>query len=162
VTTRRTFITLLGGAVAWPLAAQAQQPAKLPTIGFLGASTPMVMGQWTAAFVSRLRELGWIDGRTTTIEVRWAEGRSERYTEIATEFVRLKVDVIVTSSAAPVIAAKQATSKILSSSRRQWTLSAASSSPHWRARVVTSPACRFNRPMLLANDWNSCESSYRV
>jgi putative ABC transport system substrate-binding protein len=110
---RREFITLIGGAVAtWPLAARAQQPAKLPTIGFLGASTPMVMGQWTAAFVSRLHELGWIEGRTMAIEVHWAEGLSERYTEIATEFVRLKVDVIVTSSAAPVLAAKQATSSI--------------------------------------------------
>jgi putative ABC transport system substrate-binding protein len=110
---RREFITLLGGAaVAWPLAARAQQPAKLPTIGFLGASTPSVMGQWTATFVQRLRELGWIEGRTIAIEVRWAEGRSERYTAIATEFVRLKVDVIVTSSAAPVLAAKQATSVI--------------------------------------------------
>ena len=111
MTTRRTFVTLLGGAVAWPLAARAQ-PVKLPIIGFLGASTPSVMGQWTASFVQRLRELGWIEGRTIAIEVHWAEGRSDRYTEIATEFVRLKVDVIVTSSAAPVLAAKQATSNI--------------------------------------------------
>jgi ABC-type uncharacterized transport system substrate-binding protein len=111
VTTRRTFVTLLGGAVAWPLAARAQ-PVKLPIIGFLGASTPSVMGQWTASFVQRLRELGWIEGRTIAIEVHWAEGRSDRDTEIATEFVRLKVDVIVTSSAAPVLAAKQATSNI--------------------------------------------------
>ena len=95
---RREFITLLGGAAAaWPLAARAQQPAKLPTIGFLGASTPSAMSQWVAAFVQRLRELGWIEGRTVAIEYRWAEGRSERFAEIAAEFVRLKVDVIVTA-----------------------------------------------------------------
>ena len=74
---RREFITLLGGAAAaWPLAARAQQPGKLPTIGFLGASTPSAWSQWTAAFVQRLRELGWIEGRTVAIEYRWAEGRS--------------------------------------------------------------------------------------
>jgi putative tryptophan/tyrosine transport system substrate-binding protein len=93
---RREFITLLGGAAAWPIAARAQQPAKLPTIGFLGATTTSAQSQSTAAFVQRLRELGWIEGRTVAIEVRWAEGRSERYAEIAAEFVRLKVDVIVT------------------------------------------------------------------
>jgi putative ABC transport system substrate-binding protein len=109
---RRQFISLLGAAaVTLPVAARAQ-PVKLPIIGFLGASTPSVMGQWTASFVQRLRELGWIEGRTLAIEVHWAEGRSERYAEIAAEFVRLKVDVIVTSSAAPVLAAKQATSVI--------------------------------------------------
>ena len=109
---RREFITLLGGAAAaWPLAARAQQP-KLPTIGFLGGDTPSGASQWTAAFVQRLRELGWIEGRTVAIEYRWAEGRAERYTEIATEFVRLKVDVIVTYATAPVIATKQATSEI--------------------------------------------------
>ena len=97
---RREFITLLGGAAAaWPLAARAQQ-AKLPTIGFLGASTPLNWKPWTAAFVQRLRDLGWIEGRTVAIEYRWAEGRNERYSEIATEFVRLKVDVIVTTGTA--------------------------------------------------------------
>jgi putative tryptophan/tyrosine transport system substrate-binding protein len=109
--TRRQLITLLGGAAAWPLAARAQQPAKLPTIGFLGAATPLAWSQWVAALVQRLHELGWIEGRTVAIEYRWAEGRDERYTEIAAEFVRLKVDVIVTSGAA-VIAAKRATSVI--------------------------------------------------
>jgi hypothetical protein len=97
--------------VAWPLAARAQQPAKLPTIGFLGSQTPSTAGQWVAAFVQRLRELGWIEGRTVAIEVRWAEGRFERFAEIAAEFVRLKVDVIVTSGPA-VFAAKHATSVI--------------------------------------------------
>ena len=110
---RREFITLLGGAaVAWPLAARAQQPAKVATIGFLGAGTPVLWSQWVAAFVQRLRELGWIEGRSVAIEFRWAEGRTERFTEIAAEFVRLKVDVIVTSGTPTVLAATQATSVI--------------------------------------------------
>jgi ABC-type uncharacterized transport system substrate-binding protein len=109
---RREFITLLGGAAAWPLAARAQQPGKLPTIGFLGANAPTAQMQWTAAFVQRLRELGWSDGRNLAIEYRWAEGRTERFTEIAAEFVRLKVDVIFTYSTPAVLAAKQATSVI--------------------------------------------------
>jgi putative ABC transport system substrate-binding protein len=108
---RREFITLLGGAAAWPLAARAQQP-KVPTIGFLGSSTPSAMSQWVAAFVQRLRELGWIEGRTVAIEYRWAEGHNSRAVEIAAEFVRLKVDVIVTYATSPVLAAKQATSVI--------------------------------------------------
>jgi putative ABC transport system substrate-binding protein len=110
---RREFITLLSGAaVAWPLAARAQQPGKLPTIGLLGGSTPSAMSQWVSAFIQRLRDLGWIDGRNMAIEYRWAEGRSERFTEIAAEFVRLKVDVIVTSATAAAVAAGHATSVI--------------------------------------------------
>src|SRR5215471_6019671 len=110
---RRAFITLLGGAAAaWPLAARAQQPARLPTIGFLGSSTPLAMSQWVAAFVQRLRDLGWTEGRTVVIEYRWAEGRSSRAAEMAAEFVRLKVDVIVTYATPPALAAKQATSVI--------------------------------------------------
>ena len=109
---RREFITLLGGAAAtWPLAARAQQAGKLPTIGFLGPPTPSAYGPWVAAFVQRLRELGWIEGRTVAIEYRWAEGRRERFAEIAAEFVRLKVDIILTGGTA-VPAAKQATSII--------------------------------------------------
>jgi ABC-type uncharacterized transport system substrate-binding protein len=109
---RRTFISLIGGAaMAWPLAARAQQPAKLPTIGFLGVIPASAQRTWTDAFVQRLRELGWIEGRTVVIEYRWAEGRTERYAEIATEFVRLEVDVIVTTGAA-VPALKQATAVI--------------------------------------------------
>jgi ABC-type uncharacterized transport system substrate-binding protein len=110
---RRDFIGLVGGAAtAWPLAARAQQPAKLPTIGFLGPGTPSSNGQLVAAFVQRLRELGWTEGRTIAIEVRWAEGRSERAAEIAAEFVGLKVDVIVAGGTAVITAAKQATSVI--------------------------------------------------
>jgi putative tryptophan/tyrosine transport system substrate-binding protein len=109
---RRAFITLLGGAAAaWPLAVRAQQPAKLPTIGFLGTVTASAQGQWLAAFVQRLRELGWSEGRNVAIEVRWAEGRAERFAAFAAEFVQLKVDVIVTSGGA-VLATKRATSVI--------------------------------------------------
>ena len=108
---RRELIAGLAGAAWWPTAARAQQPAKLPTIGFLGASTPAGWSRWVPAFERRLRELGWIEGRTVAIEYRWAEGRSERYAEIAAEFVRLKVDVIVTVGSA-VAAAKQATTVI--------------------------------------------------
>src|SRR2546430_13248982 len=108
---RRAFISLLGGAAAWPLAARAQQPAKLPTIGFLGTAAASAWAPWTAAFVRRLHELGWIGGRTVAIEYRWAEGREERYGEIAAEFVRLKADVIVTVGTAAA-AAKQVTSVI--------------------------------------------------
>jgi ABC-type uncharacterized transport system substrate-binding protein len=108
---RREFIVTFGSAAAWPLVARAQQPA-MPVIGFLGASTPSTESQRVAAFVQRLRELGWIDGRNLTIEYRWAEGRNERYAEIAAEFVRLKVDVIVTNGTPPALAAKQATAVI--------------------------------------------------
>jgi putative ABC transport system substrate-binding protein len=110
---RREFIALVGGAAAaWPLAAGAQQATKLPTIGFLGQSTPAIESQRFAALVQRLRELGWIEARTIAIEIRWAEGRAERAAEIAAEFVRFKVDVIVTSGTPQVAAAKQATSVI--------------------------------------------------
>jgi putative tryptophan/tyrosine transport system substrate-binding protein len=107
---RRDFITILGGAaVTWPLAARAQQ---LPTIGLLGANSLSTQRQWTDAFVQRLRELGWIQGSTVAIEIRWAEGHSERYSEIAAEFVRLKVSVIVTSGTSAVVAVKHSTSGI--------------------------------------------------
>ena len=110
---RRDFITLLGGAVAgWPLAARAQQAGKLPTIGFLGQTTHSGGSEWVAAFVQRLHELGWNEGRTIAIEYRWAEGREERFAELAAELVQLKVDVIVTSGTPQVLAAKQATSVI--------------------------------------------------
>jgi putative tryptophan/tyrosine transport system substrate-binding protein len=109
---RRKFLATLGGAaVAWPLAARAQQAGKLPTIGFLGAN-PSIESSRLAAFVQRLRELGWIDGRNLAIEYRWAEGRNERYAENAAELVRLKVDVIATSATPPTVAAKQATAVI--------------------------------------------------
>jgi putative ABC transport system substrate-binding protein len=110
---RREFLGFVGGAVAfWPLrTVQAQQPAKLPTIGFMGSATPAAWSSWTATFVKRLAEHGWIEGRTVGIEYRWAEGRPERIAEIATEFVRLNVSVILTFGNA-VAAVKQATSTI--------------------------------------------------
>jgi len=108
---RREFIVLLGAA-AWPLSARAQRTGRLPTIGFLGAATPAVWAPWTAAFENRLDELGWMKGRTVAIEYRWAEGRSDRFTEIATEFVRFNVDAIVTAGTESTTAAKQVTSAI--------------------------------------------------
>jgi len=108
---RREFISFLGGAAAtWPVAARAQRAGKLPTIGFLASGTASSHGRWVAAFAKRLSELGWIDGRTVAIEARWAQGRSEHAAEIAADFVRLKVDVVVTTPTA--LAAKQATAVI--------------------------------------------------
>src|SRR6516164_4546056 len=110
---RREFIALVGSVTTgWPLMARAQQAPKLPTIGFLGSSTSSAMTAWIAAFVQRLHELGWIEGRTVAIEYRWGEGRDERYAQIADEFVRLNVNVIVTYGTPPTKAAKQATTTI--------------------------------------------------
>jgi putative ABC transport system substrate-binding protein len=109
---RRDFIAAVGGAVAGPLAARAQQPAKQPTIGFLGSGTLEGQGQWVAAFLQRLRELGWIEGRNITIEYRWAEGNSDRADELAAELVRRRVDVIVTYANPIVLAVKRSTSTI--------------------------------------------------
>jgi len=108
---RRQFIAAIGGAtVAWPLTARAQDEGKLRTIGVLGDNI-VVFTPWLAAFDERMRELGWIEGRTVAIERRWSEGRPERAAEIAAEFVRLKVEVIVTyGGAVPII--KQATASI--------------------------------------------------
>jgi putative ABC transport system substrate-binding protein len=106
-----TLITLIGGAAAWPLAARAQQPPKLPTVGLLGATTASTQLPWIAAFAQRLHELGWIEHRTVAIEYRGTEGRNERAGEIAAEFVRLKVDVIVTAGTT-ALAVKQTTAVI--------------------------------------------------
>jgi putative ABC transport system substrate-binding protein len=110
---RRKFITLLGSAVAWPLAASAQQTPRLPTIGSPSPMMASVESQRAAAFVQRLRELGWIEGRTVAIKVRWAEGRSERAADIVAEFVRQKVDVIVSRGSVSVLAAKQVIPMVL-------------------------------------------------
>ena len=111
---RREFITLLGSgaAAAWPLSTRAQQSAKPPIIGYLSPTSASTEGQWTAAFVRRLHELGWIEGSTVEIEYRWVEGHAERLSAFADELVRLKVSVIVTSATPPTIAAKRATSVI--------------------------------------------------
>jgi putative ABC transport system substrate-binding protein len=107
---RREVLGVLGGAaVAWPVTTRAQT-GRLPTIGFLGAD-PVAFSPWTAALVAHLRELGWVEGRTIAIEYRWSQGKTERYAEIAAEFVRLKVDIIVTvGSAVPTV--KKATTAI--------------------------------------------------
>jgi putative ABC transport system substrate-binding protein len=102
------FMTLLGGAAVWPRASRAQQPARLPTIGFLGPSTAKVAEDRIATFAARLRELGWVEGRTATIEYRWADGRTARFAELAAELVALKVDVIVTWGTATAVAVKNA------------------------------------------------------
>ena len=110
---RREFITLLGGAAAtWPLPARAQQGGRLPIIAFLGASDAAFYRLLLPAFVQRLGELGFVDGRTMTLATGFAEGSIERATEIAAELVRLKVDIIVTHGDAQVLAAKRATAAI--------------------------------------------------
>ena len=154
---RREFITLVGGAAAaWPRAARAQEAAKQPTIGFLGGGTPSSQSQWAIAFAQRLRELGWIDGRTVAIEYRWGEGRVERYAEIAAEFVRLNVDVILAGGTEVAIAAKQTTSVIPIVFSVAETRSAASWSLHWLDRAVTSPACQISEVISLPSALNSC------
>ena len=110
---RREFITLLGGAAAaCPFAARAQQTPGLPSIGCSRPMTASVENQRVAAFVQRLRELGWVEGRTVAIKVRWGERRGERTAEIVAEFVGEKVDVIVAAGAATVLAAEQGTSVV--------------------------------------------------
>ena len=109
---RREFMGLVGGAAAWPVVARAQQPGTLPVVGIIVPGTLESHGKWLAAFAERLRELGWVEGRTVAFEYRWADGRAERYAEFAADLVRLKVNVIVTSTLRAVIAAKQATSAI--------------------------------------------------
>jgi ABC-type uncharacterized transport system substrate-binding protein len=108
---RREFITLLGGAAAaWPLAARAQQSVRRPTLGLLIPGSPAIYSQRVGALVQRLRELGWVDGSTIAIEYRWAA--TQKFDDIAAEFVRAKVDVIFTSGTPPTVAAKKATSQI--------------------------------------------------
>src|SRR5262245_24305684 len=108
---RRALIALLGAAVTWPLAARAQR-RNLPTVGLFVAGTRADHSHWVTAFAQRMRELGWVEGHTITLEYRWVDGRTERVAGIVTEFVRLKVDAIVTHSNALVSAAKQGTSAI--------------------------------------------------
>ena len=106
---RREFTMLLASAgLGWPLRASAQRAHKLPTIGFLGPSTAAIASERTAAFEQRLHELGWLNCRSVLIEYRWADGRAERFGEIADEFVLDNVDVIVTWGTATAIAAKRA------------------------------------------------------
>jgi putative tryptophan/tyrosine transport system substrate-binding protein len=110
--TRREFVAGFVAAIIWPLAGRAQQPVKVRTVGLLGASSPDTAGPWIAAFVGRLGELGWTEGKNVVIEYRWAEARNERYSEIAAELASRDVDVIVTWASAPVLAAKRTTTTI--------------------------------------------------
>jgi putative tryptophan/tyrosine transport system substrate-binding protein len=110
--TRRDFVAGFVTAIIWPWAGRAQQPAKVRTVGLLGASSPDTAGPWIAAFVGRLGELGWTEGKNVVIEYRWAEARNERYSEIAAELASRNVDVIVTWASAPVLAAKRTTTTI--------------------------------------------------
>jgi putative tryptophan/tyrosine transport system substrate-binding protein len=109
---RRTFIAVLGGAAAWPMVARAQQARYVPIIGYVAPTNPLIPSRSTGAFLQRLRELGWIDGQTITIESRWAAGRPERLEEIAAELVRLNVDLIVTSSTNDSIVVKRVAPQI--------------------------------------------------
>jgi putative ABC transport system substrate-binding protein len=109
---RRAFLSLLGGAVTYQRSAHAQPSNKLPTIGFIGSGSTSTQGQAVTRFALRLRDLGWVEGRTVAIEYRWIEGRNERAVEITAEFVRLKVDIIVTVGTPATAAAKHATSVI--------------------------------------------------
>ena len=110
---RRKFLAAISGAsLAWPLAARAQQAGKLPTIGYMGGTADALTSQYMAAFLRRLRELGWVEGRNVAIEYRWTEGTERAAAAIAAEFVRLKVDLIFTSGNEDSLVAKQATSTI--------------------------------------------------
>src|SRR6478735_224692 len=101
---RREFISVLSVAAAWPLATRAQQ-GKIATIGLLGTGSAATQSQWTSAFVQRMRELGWVEGRNLAIEYRWADGRTERLSGLANDLVRLKVDVVVTHNTPGPLAA---------------------------------------------------------
>jgi putative tryptophan/tyrosine transport system substrate-binding protein len=110
---RRDFITLLGGAAAWPLAARAQQPAaKVPRIGFLGNSTADLEANLVGPFRDGLRALGYEEGRNIVIEYRWAEGEYERFPALIAELVASNVDVIVTAGTPASLAVKKATTTI--------------------------------------------------
>lgn len=108
---RRQFLIASGAFLATPVRTLAQQLGRTPVIGFMGASTRQTQAEWTNAFVQRLRELGWREDRNIRIEYRWAEGRRDRFAEFAAEFVRMKVDVILTDGGG-ALAAKQATATI--------------------------------------------------
>jgi putative ABC transport system substrate-binding protein len=146
---RREFIRLVGGTAAtWPLAARAQM-RRLATIGFLGSYTPSTQRNWNAAFVKRLQELGWSDHNNVVIEFRWSDGDADRAAEIAAEFVRMKVDVLVTSGTAPGLALKNATSTIPIVVATMGDPPA--SLPTSRGRAATSPDCRSSKRSSVPN-----------
>jgi putative tryptophan/tyrosine transport system substrate-binding protein len=109
---RRDFIALLGGAASWPLAADAQTQPKIPRVGYIGGSGNAAMGHAFGAFRQGLSELGYVEGQTVAVEVRWADGRAERYPELAAELISLKMDVLVVANSVGALAAKKATQTI--------------------------------------------------
>ncbi|HKF74137.1 MAG TPA: ABC transporter substrate-binding protein [Stellaceae bacterium] len=109
---RRDFVTLFCSAAAWPLAAAAQTSPKIPRVGFIGGARPTETAHVFEAFRQGLRELGYVEGQTIMLEVRWAEGRLERIPELVAELVRLKVDVLVAANSSVSLAAKNATRTI--------------------------------------------------
>src|SRR5262245_46524760 len=155
---RRKFITAIGAAAAWPVVARAQQAGKLPTIGFLGTFTPSPRNPFAAAFLQRLNELGWIEGRTVEIVFRWSEHRAERHGVLVADLVRLKVDVIVTTGGAAALPRRQHRLSLLCSRSRQ-ARSVVGWLQAWRDPAATSPACRTSRPMLSESASSFCGRS---
>ena len=103
--TRREFVAGFVAAIIWPWAGHAQQPARVRTVGLLGASSPDTAGPWIAAFVGRLGELGWTEGKNVVIEYRWAEGKYDRLPALAADLVARKVTVIITQGTPAAFAA---------------------------------------------------------
>ena len=155
---RRAFLSLFGSAAAaWPLSVRAAT-GKRPVVGFMVSGSQATYTQNVAAFVQRMRELGWTDGDNVAIVYRWAEGVNERYAQIAAEFIKLKVDVIVTSGSEGIGAAKRATAAI----PIVFAVTADPVPSDWlkvsRTRAATSPVCRVRRPTLPAKRSNYCGS----
>jgi hypothetical protein len=153
---RREFIMLAGWtSVAWPLAVRAQQPSRVPTVGFLSPNSKAAANAWTAAFVQGLQDRGWIEDQSVIIKYRWEDGQVERTSELVNELIQLKVDVIVTHGVPNIVAAMKATPTVRSSSRWQRTRSAAVLLPVLRGRAGMSRDCRLCRATWQASGWSS-------
>ena len=150
---RRAFITLLGGAAAWPVAARAQQGDGVRRIGVLTGpdeNDPLVK-TYVSAFTQALVDLGWTDGRNVRIELRWGGGDANRIQALAQELVSLQPDIIFTSGTVPTLALQRETRTIPISLRAWPTLSRAASSRGSTSRVGTSPASPTRKPRLEAS-----------
>ena len=157
---RRKVLGLLGGAAAaWPVMARAQQPASCRPSDTWARARPSTESPWTAAFVQRLRELGWNEGRTIAIEYRWGEGRNERFAEAAAEFVRRKVDVIVAPGSAVAIV-KHATSTIPIVFPIAGDPIGAGLARRSGDRAAMPPDCHCSSPKWPASVSNSCVSLF--